>query len=166
MNDDSFGNGEWQAFDPEEPFQVADMETSMASDIELARDGDSTTNVSRSRLSLLNTVPEDMDMDEKAQPFEDEIDAFDALENDNMQIDVPRLSMDGNEFGISAPSPVRSHTSHTSRISIGLVSEMGDLNDENVQVTVKKKRKRKGGRDESTEISSEDMKKVRHYLYL
>lgn len=103
--DDSFGGEDWQAFDPEEPYEE---ENSTISEIEKARDGAADISTTTSRLSLLPEEEEEsktkhsIEEDFELPPFEEEPSFVQEEEQEKRQDDDFELEMD-----ITAPSPIK-----------------------------------------------------------
>lgn len=151
--EDSFGGGDWQAFDLDEDMEQDKLNASAVSDIEVAREADGALPVldeSSMMLALHDKSLRDDSMDE--QP-EFSIDAYDELpmENDNA-LEAP-LSPGGSALEIS--SDLNVSINNLSRTSL----DLGAINEESAEAA-RPKKKRKIGRDSVTELSSSFLKKV------
>ncbi|KAF1313521.1 Double-strand-break repair protein rad21, partial [Globisporangium splendens] len=161
--EDSFGGGDWQAFDLDD---MADREgvlnASAVSDVEVARDV-SAVLPELDESGLMNAMDksnaEESGFGDAFQPnlaFSDEYGemAPDALEMGN-GFDVPP-SPASNSLDIS--TDLNASINSTSRASLDFA-----LADEEQAQTVRPKKKRRIGRDSVTELSSAFLKKVRTY---
>lgn len=143
--EDSFGGGEWQAFDLDESMEKeADV-----SDVEVAREADgSLPAFDESMMAALN-AKDDSVLSAKQPEFS--IEAFDELPEVDNGLEAP-LSPRSSALDIS--SDLNVSINNDSRLSLGLGDEGDDAAD------TRPKKKRKIGRDSVTELSSAFLKKV------
>lgn len=158
--EDSFGGGDWQAFDLDESMEKDEQDklnTSAVSDIEVAREADGTLPAldESSMMMVLNDKSlrdDSVAMDE--QP-EFNIDAYDEMlmENDNA-LEAP-LSPGSYALEISSDLNVSINNESRTSLDFGAITEDSESAD-----AARPKKKRKIGRDSVTELSSSFLKKV------
>ncbi|ETW01444.1 hypothetical protein H310_06959 [Aphanomyces invadans] len=159
--EDSFGGGDWQAFDID---SNQELDSSTISDIERARDGDpSGLVVAQDTSMLLDNSNTDVN---KPQP-DDDVDMFQTDKDDlDMNADVPDIEMGMNPDDSNAdhgmempPTPPRPEEASSQNLSIDFAIDEDGNSLEPQAPSQKKLRKRKIGRDSMTELSSAFIKK-------
>jgi hypothetical protein len=161
--EDSFGGGDWQAFDLDENMEKDEgdhINTSSISEIEVARDADSQVipplddssimePADDSKLTLENKQKEDEEL-----TFNEDTNGIDTFDIGDAP-DQEQLPDELNTSDLNATT-----TSIPSRMSIEFALANEDVKSEETKTTTRPKKKRKIGRDSVTELNSAFMKKV------
>lgn len=157
--EDSFGGGEWQAFDLEEEKSDDRLNASSVSDIEVAREADRSL-LALDESTMLGALNKSLHNDSAAMDVDQpefSIEAFDdmpALDIDN-SLDMPP-SPSGNALEVSSDLNVSIHNGSRASLDFGAA-----LNEEEGDASIlRPKKKRKIGRDSVTELSSAFLKNV------
>ncbi|RLO00651.1 hypothetical protein DYB28_001728 [Aphanomyces astaci] len=186
--EDSFGGGDWQAFDIDTNQEVlspsitspppvcqllshaCQLDSSTISDIERARDGDASSLVAVPKDASLLLDNSDAELNKPADNTMDDVDMFQTDKDDDidmMQVDVPDIDMNpedpyadhGLDMAPPLSPPPRPEDNASSQTIDFAIEEQDKSSLEPQTPSQKKMRKRKIGRDSMTELSSASIKK-------
>lgn len=157
--EDSFGGGDWQAFDLDESIENS-RRLSTISDIEVARKADTSggfRELNESGLLLRSDEKSIAEYSNDDQPDLDFHDAYGDVQQDALElersVDGPP-SLNGQTLDISTDLNASLHNASRMSLDLALVSE-----EDNTKM-IRPKKKRKIGRDSVTELSTAFLKQV------